>query len=77
MTSSQNVEVFADIVAVKRRLNSLSGNPRYDLLTDKGLYRTSDDADCNYGVKDVVDGPVPVKLTIDGRGKVVGIEYLS
>ena len=69
------MEILTEIVSVKRLLNSASGNPRWTLITRTGTYRTSMDADCNYGVKD--DGEThQVRLTVNEKGHVTGIEYL-
>ena len=57
---------------VKRLQNSKNGNPRYELYTPVGVFKTGVDSGCAYVVSDSWE-EVPVVLEIDGRGSVFGI----
>lgn len=68
----------ATITEIRRIGTSIYGNPRYALHTAQGdVYRTKTDSGCAYAVS-----PQPpaagyaqrLRLTLDGRGSVVGIE---
>ena len=68
------VEAIVTIASIHRRINTVSGGPRYTLLTGDGhVYLTANDTADSYGwVPERLTG-LPVKLTLD-RGLVVSIE---
>lgn len=69
---------FADVVVtrVKRLSNTVEGNPRYSFKTDRGTFRTRDNASENYTVPN--DFAVNEEIMVEARleltksGKVIG-----
>jgi hypothetical protein len=67
----------------KRAGHSTNGNPRWELTTRDGTFRTQSDAACSYDVDNVgrkipmdADGRslgLPITLTITPSGRVVGL----
>ncbi|MGW6624227.1 hypothetical protein ACWF99_23685 [Nocardia sp. NPDC055002] len=67
-------QVFsAEIKSVKRLKNSVNGNPRWELFTDEGNYKTRQDSQCGYIVCQGWNNKDSI-LTTDGTGAVVGID---
>lgn len=64
--------------------NSASGNPRFQVETDHGLFRTLPDAafagqitnsECCTSDPDMFEGPVPVEIYIDKENQIRGIRF--
>ena len=72
------MRIETSLIGVTRRLNTISGNPRFKLMTDRGAFETAADAQCNYDVKDSLEADYPrdVVLMTDERNLVTGIEYV-
>lgn len=65
------------IMDVRRLQNSPSGNPVWKLIGRDGSFTTGTDSSVGYEIRDWVPAVgVPAKLDLDGRGRVIGIEYL-
>ena len=71
--------VVVGIANAVRLPNTASGNPRWKLLTQAGVFETKPDAQCNYQPFDAwAQKPRPqVQLTLDGAGKVIGAERIG
>lgn len=58
------------ITSVKRRANTADGNPRWELNTEAGVFRTADDSQSSHQVSDWTEG---ARSLIVRAGRVVYI----
>ena len=70
----KNIAMQVTVEQVKRVNNSKLGNPRYELVTELGNYKTAPNAGWVYGVnfENLVNKTVLIDL--DGRGNITRIE---
>lgn len=67
----ENVSIFE----LKRLMNSKNGNPRYELRTTHGNFKTSPDASVNYGISnESAWNGGPVTLILNSKGTVDYVE---
>lgn len=59
------------IKSVKRLTNSTNGNPRWELNTSEGTFKTKTDAQCGYSISNNTSGDYD--LDVNGRGTVEDI----
>ena len=76
---SKGRTIVTDLFSVTRLNNSTNGNPRYELHTSDGNYRTQSDAACAYDVANIVrtiphGETIPVTLHTTPAGRVWNIE---
>lgn len=70
------MEITVYVHDIKRLANSAVGNPRWELLTDHGNYKTKTDASVNY---EISEGSVIGKslfLTLE-RGQIIDVVVAS
>ena len=65
--------ITTHLTAVTRLPSSRNGNPRYEVETTVGTYRTKPDAMHAYALTAGM-APRPVTLTLDRREQIVGID---
>lgn len=65
--------ITTHLTAVTRLPSSANGNPRYEVETTVGTYRTAVDTGDAYALTAGM-APRPVTLTLDRREQVVGID---
>lgn len=56
MPRKNHTTIVVDVESVTRLNNSVYGNPRFTLHTNKGTYTTSSDSMCNYSVTNMFSG---------------------
>lgn len=71
--------IATDLFSATRLTNSTNGNPRFDLHTSDGTFRTQSDATCSYYVANIVrtiphGETIPVILHTTPAGRVWNIE---
>lgn len=68
-----DVKQRAKITHVERRTNSHDGNPRWEVHTTIGIFRTKDDGAVNYAIsRALIDKEV--ELTLDSHRRIVGVQ---
>lgn len=77
--ASKGSTVATDLFSATRLTNSTNGNPRFDLHTSDGTFRTQSDASCSYDVDNIVrtiprGETIPVVLHTTPAGRVWNIE---
>lgn len=72
------MELTAQVLAVRRRRNTTSGNPRFEVTTNNGMYRTADDSQVNTTVawELAAERKDTMRLTLDGWAKITHAEQL-
>jgi hypothetical protein len=71
--------VATDLFSATRLTNSTNGNPRFDLHTSDGTFRTQSDASCSYDIANILrtiprGETIPVTLSLTPAGRVWNIE---
>lgn len=77
--SRKGSTIATDLFSATRLTNSVNGNPRFDLHTSDGTYRTQSDASCSYDVDNITrtiprGETIPVTLHTTPAGRVWNIE---
>lgn len=79
MTRGMTTDVVTTIGSIRRDTNTRSGNPRYQLLTQAGVFCTEPDAQVNHTLSfGWAIAPRPqVRLTFNDAGQVVDAQEVD
>lgn len=77
--SRKGSTIETDLFSATRQGCSVNGNPRFDLHTSDGTFRTMSDASCSYDVDNITrtiprGETIPVTLSLTPAGRVWNIE---
>lgn len=67
------MKILTAIMGAERRLNTVSGNPRWKITTRTGAWNTKADAQIGHtDFETLATNKAQVELEIDGQGAIVG-----
>lgn len=69
----KDTQAEVTVLGVKREFNTRNGNPRYELATTLGTYRTASDHNYVYAIDFYALKGKKALLTLNGRGTITDI----